>query len=60
MKLFDQILYSAKGKQIVFFLDYDGTLSPIVADPEKAFMTRKVFLFIFLSFVSSCNFIYIL
>jgi trehalose 6-phosphate phosphatase len=43
LKLFDQILYSAKGKQIVVFLDYDGTLSPIVADPDKAFMTRKVF-----------------
>ncbi|KEH34903.1 putative trehalose-phosphatase [Medicago truncatula] len=42
LKLFDQILYSAKRKQIVFFLDYDGTLSPIVADPEKAFMTRKM------------------
>ncbi|KAL5082749.1 hypothetical protein RYX36_011170, partial [Vicia faba] len=27
---------------IVFFLDYDGTLSPIVADPDKAFMTRKM------------------
>ncbi|CAJ2662608.1 unnamed protein product [Trifolium pratense] len=24
LKLFDQILYSAKGKQIVVFLDYDG------------------------------------
>ncbi|WJX38690.1 trehalose-phosphatase [Trifolium repens] len=42
LKLFDQILYSAKGKQIVVFLDYDGTLSPIVADPDKAFMTRKM------------------
>ncbi|XP_058761504.1 probable trehalose-phosphate phosphatase H [Vicia villosa] len=42
LKLFDQILFSSKGKQIVFFLDYDGTLSPIVADPDKAFMTRKM------------------
>ncbi|RZC25177.1 putative trehalose-phosphate phosphatase 4, partial [Glycine soja] len=39
-------VYSAKGKQIVVFLDYDGTLSPIVVDPDKAFMTRKVFLLI--------------
>jgi hypothetical protein len=46
LKLFDQILYSAKGKQIVVFLDYDGTLSPIVADPDKAFMTRNVFFFL--------------
>lgn len=32
----------AEGKQIVVFLDYDGTLSPIVNDPEKAFMTEEV------------------
>ncbi|KHN45941.1 Subtilisin-like protease [Glycine soja] len=41
LNTFEQIVYSAKGKQIVVFLDYDGTLSPIVADPDKAFMTRK-------------------
>jgi trehalose-6-phosphatase len=23
-------------------MDYDGTLSPIVADPDKAFMTGQV------------------
>ncbi|RZB71356.1 putative trehalose-phosphate phosphatase J [Glycine soja] len=44
LNTFEQIVYSAKGKQIVVFLDYDGTLSPIVADPDKAFMTRKIFL----------------
>ena len=44
LNTFEQIVYSAKGKQIVVFLDYDGTLSPIVVDPDKAFMTRKVFL----------------
>ncbi|XP_042001241.1 probable trehalose-phosphate phosphatase 3 [Salvia splendens] len=27
------------GKKIVVFLDYDGTLSPIVNDPERAFMS---------------------
>ncbi|KAL5071641.1 hypothetical protein RYX36_022528, partial [Vicia faba] len=42
LKLFDQILFSSKEKQIVFFLDYDGILSPIVADPDKAFITRKM------------------
>ncbi|RZC19372.1 putative trehalose-phosphate phosphatase J, partial [Glycine soja] len=42
LNTFEQIVYSAKGKQIVVFLDYDGTLSPIVADPDKAFMTRKM------------------
>jgi trehalose 6-phosphate phosphatase len=30
------------GKQIVMFLDYDGTLSPIVEDPDRAFMTKDV------------------
>ncbi|KAG5100820.1 hypothetical protein JHK82_045872 [Glycine max] len=29
----------AEGKQIVVFLDYDGTLSPIVDDPDKAYMS---------------------
>ncbi|XP_039017757.1 probable trehalose-phosphate phosphatase E [Hibiscus syriacus] len=24
------------------FLDYDGTLSPIVADPDRAFMSKKM------------------
>lgn len=46
LKLFDRIIYNSKGKQIVIFLDYDGTLSPIVADPDKAFMTRKVSFFV--------------
>ncbi|XP_076894195.1 trehalose-phosphate phosphatase B-like [Bidens hawaiensis] len=32
----------AKGKQIVVFLDYDGMLSPIVGDPECAFMTNQM------------------
>ena len=32
----------AKGKKIVVFLDYDGTLSNIVDNPEKAFMTNEV------------------
>ncbi|CAA3013191.1 probable trehalose-phosphate phosphatase 2 [Olea europaea subsp. europaea] len=36
---FHQMMKPAKGKQIVVFLDYDGTLSPIVNDPNRAFMT---------------------
>ncbi|TKY64061.1 trehalose-phosphate phosphatase 3 [Spatholobus suberectus] len=28
----------AEGKEIVVFLDYDGTLSPIVDDPDQAYM----------------------
>lgn len=33
---------AANGKQIVMFLDYDGTLSPIVQDPDRAFMSDSV------------------
>lgn len=40
--MFEEIIEASKGKQIVVFLDYDGTLSPIVEDPEKAFMTTEM------------------
>jgi trehalose 6-phosphate phosphatase len=30
---------ASRGKQIVVFLDYDGTLSPIVDDPDAAYMS---------------------
>ncbi|THU66935.1 hypothetical protein C4D60_Mb05t19410 [Musa balbisiana] len=36
---FEQIMSASKGKQIVMFMDYDGTLSPIVDDPDSAFMS---------------------
>ncbi|GAB2233379.1 hypothetical protein Droror1_Dr00002601 [Drosera rotundifolia] len=39
LKSFEQITHFAKGKQLVLFLDYDGTLSPIVDNPDRAFMT---------------------
>ena len=39
---FDQMMKDAKGKKIVVFLDYDGTLSPIVNDPDLAFMSDEV------------------
>lgn len=32
----------AREKKIVVFLDYDGTLSQIVDDPDKAYMTDAV------------------
>ncbi|GAB2229730.1 hypothetical protein Drorol1_Dr00013982 [Drosera rotundifolia] len=37
--MFDEIVRASKGKQIAMFLDYDGTLCPIVDDPDLAFMS---------------------
>ncbi|CAN6584021.1 unnamed protein product [Malus baccata var. baccata] len=42
MSMFEQITNASKGKQIVMFLDYDGTLSPIVEDPDSAFMSNEM------------------
>lgn len=42
LDMFEQIIDASKGKQIVMFLDYDGTLSPIVDDPDRAFMSDAV------------------
>ncbi|KAJ4715693.1 Trehalose 6-phosphate phosphatase [Melia azedarach] len=42
LDLFEEIIHASRGKQIVMFLDYDGTLSPIVDDPERAFMSNKM------------------
>lgn len=39
---FDDIIEAANGKRIAVFLDYDGTLSPIVEDPEHAFMSDEM------------------
>ncbi|KAJ6695631.1 TREHALOSE 6-PHOSPHATE PHOSPHATASE [Salix koriyanagi] len=36
---FEEIASFAKNKKIAMFLDYDGTLSPIVDDPDNAFMS---------------------
>ncbi|KAL9678988.1 hypothetical protein QQ045_016840 [Rhodiola kirilowii] len=36
---FEKVTSAAKMKTIVMFLDYDGTLSPIVDDPDRAFMS---------------------
>jgi trehalose 6-phosphate phosphatase len=35
----DGILSRRKGRSLALFLDYDGTLTPIVDDPERALMT---------------------
>nr|GEV10399.1 probable trehalose-phosphate phosphatase 2 [Tanacetum cinerariifolium] len=42
LSAFNQMINVVKGKQIVVFLDYDGTLSPIVSDPECAFMSEQM------------------
>ncbi|KAF8404569.1 hypothetical protein HHK36_009456 [Tetracentron sinense] len=42
LSMFEQIINASKGKQIVMFLDYDGTLSPIVEDPDQAFMSESM------------------
>lgn len=42
LEMFEQITNASKGKQIVMFLDYDGTLSPIVEDPDRAFMSESM------------------
>ena len=40
--MFNHIIKASNGKKIVMFLDYDGTLSPIVQDPDRAFMSEEV------------------
>ncbi|TKY55421.1 trehalose-phosphate phosphatase G [Spatholobus suberectus] len=39
---FEKIIDLAKNKKIAMFLDYDGTLSPIVDDPDCAFMSESM------------------
>ncbi|OAY71393.1 putative trehalose-phosphate phosphatase 6, partial [Ananas comosus] len=39
---FEEITAKSKGKKIVMFLDYDGTLSPIVDDPDRAYMSEAM------------------
>ncbi|KAL6655912.1 hypothetical protein ACP70R_006738 [Stipagrostis hirtigluma subsp. patula] len=39
---FEQIVAASESKRIVMFLDYDGTLSPIVDDPDAAFMSETM------------------
>ncbi|KAJ7530282.1 hypothetical protein O6H91_15G087800 [Diphasiastrum complanatum] len=39
---FESMMEAAKGKQMVLFLDYDGTLSPIVEDPDQAYMSEAM------------------
>ncbi|XP_068665679.1 probable trehalose-phosphate phosphatase C [Aristolochia californica] len=42
LKMFDQMMCGAKKRRIAVFLDYDGTLSPIVDEPDRAFMSEAM------------------
>ncbi|KAL8162339.1 hypothetical protein V2J09_013828 [Rumex salicifolius] len=42
LQMFEQITEASMGKQVVLFLDYDGTLTPIIDDPERAFMSDEM------------------
>jgi trehalose 6-phosphate phosphatase len=42
LERFEEIADSAGGKGIAVFLDYDGTLTPIVEDPDKALLPDAV------------------
>lgn len=39
---FQEILELAAGRNIALFLDYDGTISQIVNDPDTAYITEQV------------------
>ncbi|CAN1165003.1 Probable trehalose-phosphate phosphatase E [Linum perenne] len=43
---FNEILKASKEKKIVMFLDYDGTLAPIVNNPDETFMSPQVRTFV--------------
>ncbi len=39
---FDEMLVPARGNQVAVFLDYDGTLTPIVSQPEEALLSDSM------------------
>ena len=39
---FDEISHHFSGKKILLFLDYDGTLTPIVSDPQQAHLSSMM------------------
>ncbi|RLN30429.1 hypothetical protein C2845_PM05G21830 [Panicum miliaceum] len=42
LERFQEIVQLAASKEIVLFLDYDGTLSPIVNDPDEAYISDEM------------------
>jgi alpha,alpha-trehalase len=42
LKDFEQFALQVKNKKIAVFLDYDGTLTPIVDDPDKAYLPEDM------------------
>jgi trehalose 6-phosphate phosphatase len=42
LNLVDEIIAGAGGKRLAVFLDYDGTLTPIVSHPEDAWLTESM------------------
>ncbi|CAK9250830.1 unnamed protein product [Sphagnum jensenii] len=42
LSMFEDLMVEAKAKQVVVFLDYNGTLSPIVEDPDRAYVSDDV------------------
>lgn len=42
LRQFGELEQTLKGKRIAVFLDYDGTLTPIVRNPEKALMSEDM------------------
>uniref|UniRef100_K4A1L8 Trehalose 6-phosphate phosphatase n=1 Tax=Setaria italica TaxID=4555 RepID=K4A1L8_SETIT len=42
LNAFEKIAAYGKGKKTVLFLDYDGTLSPIVDEPDNAIMSDQM------------------
>ena len=39
---FEDVKKRLKGKEVIFFLDYDGTLTPIVATPDLAVLSDEM------------------
>jgi len=42
IECFDRFRAAAVGKLLTVFLDYDGTISPIVSQPDRAFMSDEM------------------